>query len=205
MNENEEKKDANPATPQPQPVYIPKSKWTPIFKFLCAARTTNENRYVLRRVYCDEVDDIGVLVASDGKRIHALYNVWSWGFTKGVQYSTTIDKDGISFIPITPPDGTIFPNWKSTMQAQPKPLGTLFLKTIKGDANSFITKASYLLGKHKSAYLNGAYLKDFCLFDGQCKLNYAGTLDPVVFSGTFGEQVEWKALIMPILCNPEEN
>lgn len=196
--------DSEDQRPLPQPVYIPKSQWTPIFKFLCAARSYDDNRYILRYVYCDESDDMGVLVATDGKRLHVLYNVWSWGFAKGAQYNATIDKDGISFIPVDAGE-TAYPDWKSVMQSQPKPLGTLFLKTIKGDANSFIAKASYLLGKHKSAYLNGAYLKDICLFDGQCNLNYAGALDPVVFSGTFGEQVDWKALIMPIHGNPEEN
>lgn len=198
MSENEEQR------PLPQPVYIPKSQWTPIFKFLCAARSYDDNRYILRYVYCDEADDMGVLVATDGKRLHALYNVWSWGFTKGGLYSATIDKDGISFIPVDAGE-TAYPDWKSIMQAQPAPLGTLFLKITKGDANSFIAKTSYLLGKYKSAHLNGAYLKDLCLFDGQCNLDYADASKPVVFSGTFAEQVDWQALIMPIHGNPEEN
>lgn len=197
MAENEEQK------PQPQPVYIPDSSWTPLFKFLCAARSNDENRYVLRRVYCDEKDNLGVLVATDGKRIHILYNIWGWGFTKGVQYSATIDKDGISFLPITP-DGTQYPNWYSVVNSAPKEKTFNITVTSKIKAQSYISNVSFKLGSAQGPELDGIFLKDLAPLDGNQKIRYSGELDAVSFSGVFGE-VEWQAIIMPINNNPEEN
>ena len=81
-------------------LYMPKGKAYESFKFLLAARSTDENRYVLNRIYCDQFDDMGVLVATDGKRVHVLYNAWSYGFQKGVQYMASADSRGISFVPL---------------------------------------------------------------------------------------------------------
>lgn len=75
MNEENEKKNS---------VYVSKGKGYELFKFLLAAKSTDKNRYILNRIYCDESDNMGVLVATNGKCMHILYNVWSYGFQQGV-------------------------------------------------------------------------------------------------------------------------
>ena len=148
MNEENEKKNA---------VYVPKGGIYKLFKFLVEAKSNDENIYILNRIYCDESDNMGVLVATAGRRMHILYNVWSYGFQQGVQYMTSVDSRGISFVPVVKPDGN-FPNWKSVMPKFGDQSKEFNIEMGKKTKNLLIANISYILGENHAPKINGEYL-----------------------------------------------
>ena len=176
-------------------VYVPKCKSYEIFKFLLAARSTDEDRYVLNRVHCDQFDDMGVLVATDNRRMHVLYNVWSYGFQKGVQYLASADSRGISFVPLVNAQET-YPNWKGAM---PKLEGDIneFEVNTKGKTKNFLlSEIAYKLGDNGATRVNGEFLVPLCKLP-ELKIRFQKGGGFIEASGRDGEYgLEYKAVIM---------
>lgn len=186
MNEENEKKNS---------VYISKGKGYELFKFLLAAKSTDKNRYILNRIYCDESDNMGVLVATDGKRVHILYNVWSYGFQQGVQYMTSMDSHGISFVPIVNPVGN-FPNWKSVMPKFGDQSEEFNVEIDKKSKNLLIAKISYILGENHAPKINGEFLAPLSNLP-EAKIRFEKDKDLIEVSGHDGAYLlGYKAIIL---------
>ena len=176
-------------------VYVPKGKGYELFKFLLAARSTDEDRYVLNRVYCDEADDMGVLVTTDSRRIHVLYNVWSYGFQKGVQYLASADSRGISFVPLVNAQET-YPNWKGAMPKLEGDINEFEVNTNGKTKNLLVSEIAYKLGSKKAVAVNGEFLVPLCkLPELKIRFQKGGSL--IEASGSDGEYgLEYKGVIM---------
>lgn len=183
MNEENEKKNS---------VYISKGKDYKLFKFLFAAKSTDKNKYILNRIYCDESDNMGVLVATDGKRMHILYNVWNYGFQQGVQYMTSMDSRGISFVPIVNPDGN-FPNWKSVMAKFGDQYEEFNVEIGKKTKNLLIATISYILGENHAPKINGEYLAPLSNLP-EAKIRFEKDKDLIEVSGH--GLMDYKAIIL---------
>lgn len=185
MNEENEKKNS---------VCISKGKGDELFKFLLAAKSTDKNRYILNRIYCDESDNMGVLVATDGKRMHILYNVWSYGFQQGVQYMTSMDSRGISFVPIVNPD-MHFPNWKSVMPKFGDQSKELNIEIDKKTKNLLIANISYMLGENHAPKVNGEFLAPLSNLP-EAKIRFEKDKDLIEVSGhDVVSLLDYKAII----------
>ena len=186
MNEENEKKNS---------VYISKGEGYALFKFLLAAKSTDKDRYILNRIYCDESDSMGVLVATDGERMHIIYNVWSYGFQQGVQYMTSMNSRRISFVPIVNPDGN-FPNWKSAMPklgAQPEEFNIEINKKTK---NLLIANISYILGENHAPKINGEFLAPLSNLPA-AKIRFEKDKDHIEVSGHDAVSLlDYKAIIL---------
>lgn len=186
MNEENEKKNS---------VYISKGKGYELFKFLLAAKSTDKNRYILNRIYCDESDNMGVLVATDSKRMHILFNVWSYGFQQGVQYMTSMDSHGISFVPIVNPDRN-FPNWKSVMPKFGDQSKEFNIEIGKKTKNLLIANISYILGENHAPKVNGEFLAPLSNLP-EAKIRFEKDKDLIEVSGhDVVSLLDYKAIIL---------
>lgn len=186
MNEENEKKNS---------VYISKGEGYALFKFLLAAKSTDKNRYILNRIYCDESDSMGVLVATDGKRMHIIYNVWSYGFQQGVQYMTSMDSRRISFVPIVNPDGN-FPNWKSAMPKLGDQPEEFNIEIDKKTKNLLIANISYILGENHAPKINGEFLAPLSNLPA-AKIRFEKDKDHIEVSGhDVVSLLDYKAIIL---------
>ena len=176
-------------------VYIPKGKGTDLFKFLLEARCKDENRPILSRVYCDKADDMGVLIATDGRRVHVLYNVWSYGFKKDTQYLASADSRGVSFVPLTNPDGQ-YPNWEQAMAKLGEGSEELEINTKGKSKNLLVAEISHSLGSYRAAMINGDFLVPLCKLPA-LKISFKKDGHFIEASGTDDESMlDYKAVIM---------
>lgn len=176
-------------------LYMPKGKAYESFKFLLEARSTDENRYVLNRIYCDQFDDMGVLVATDSRRIHVLYNVWSYGFQKGVQYMASADSRGISFVPLINAEEQ-YPNWKQAMPKLGEGAEEFEAHTKGKDKNFLISEIAYKLGSEGATMVKGEFLVPLCKLP-ELKIRFEKGGKFIEASGSNKEaMLDYKAVIM---------
>lgn len=155
-------------------VLVPKCRSTPFFKFLLAARGTDSNRSALLNVFCpDDGGETGVLVAADGRRIHWLFNVWSWGFVPQTQYAVAVEGSKIAFIPIEKPE-VDYPNamsiwardsnagvWRFSVKSRPEET-----------PQQFTFKLGYELGIRGAPRLNGEFVKPLARLGVELGVSY---------------------------------
>ena len=188
----------------PDTIVVPKGDYYPLFKFLISARSKDENRFVLQRVYCDEKDDSGVLVACDGMTVHVLYNVWHYNFEKGTMYNVVEGKDKIAFVPVDEKDEYHYPNWKSVIPNTDNYSSFEFESKGCSNAAEFAGRILYLLGENGGAFVKTEYLKRlWTLGNFNVKYSKDDPLKPIVASGLFREETEFLAVMMPYRLDDE--
>lgn len=128
------------------------------FKFLIAARDMSGNSDIMDKVFCAKTpDNTLVLVACDRKRIHLLFNVWSWGFTPNTQYIATAGEGKVSFVPV-PVVERDYPDCMQLWQTENAKSQSRFDIVADVPPASFVSRVAYQLGRIGAPHVAGEYL-----------------------------------------------
>lgn len=141
-----------------QSVIVGKCEDLIFFKFLIAARDMSGNSDIMDKVFCAKTpDNTLVLVACDRKRIHLLFNVWSWGFTPNTQYIATAGEGKVTFVPV-PVVETDYPDCLRIWNAENSKAQSRFDVVANIPPASFVSRVAYQLGYINAPLVIGEYI-----------------------------------------------
>jgi len=164
-----------------EPKITAKAKKDP-FAWVAQACSTDPLREVLNYVYCDK----GMLVATDGRRMH--WMPAPEGYEDNTFYTTRGDKHDTS---------CVFPNWRQVIPERGVGTWTMYKRSsisIDGTSRNFRGNKISVTNVKGSTYIDTKYLKEAMSMDAEATMYNHDELSPVLLHMD-GER---KAVIMPL-------
>ncbi len=163
-----------------------------LFNWVIQAADSDDKREMFSCAYCGEFSTTHRLYCSDGKRLHVIDNVWSYGFEVGVMYTIVKSSKRIAFIPKLI-EGN-YPKYENVLELA---LGGKEISFESGGATpvNYVARLARRLCYEKFPSVIGDYLAPFACFKYSI-YSQNGDYPGLVVKGEFNES-QYLAVISP--------